>query len=82
MILSSRAPSQFSDEVRDFWSRAFQLKIQHPLLNFPISFCESSMLASVLAPGIHDEGLDKAARVSRVAKQVPVESAVALFDFT
>src|SRR6267378_718756 len=58
------------------------VKSLRPFLNFSISFCESSMLALVLGPGVYNEGLDEAALVSRVAKQVPVDSAVASFDLT
>ena len=58
------------------------MKSLHPVINFSISFCESPMLAQVLRPGVHNEGLDEAPRVSRVAKQVPVESPVASFDLT
>jgi hypothetical protein len=36
------------------------VKSPHPFLNFSISFCDSSMLASVLAPGFHNECLDEA----------------------
>lgn len=52
----------------------------HPVLNFSISFCDSSMLAYVLGPRLHNEGLYEATLVSRVAKEVPVESPVASFD--
>ncbi len=54
----------------------------HAFFHLTVSFRQTSMLALMLGPGVHNEGLDEAAWFSCVAKQVPVEGAIASFDLT
>ena len=58
------------------------MKSLHSILNFLISFCQSSMLPQVFSPGVYNKSFNVPGRVSCIAKQIPIKGAVASFDFT